>query len=282
MRRRNTEAALREALEPIRAARMGPPEPDPDMGTLARGAEHAHSPPPDRRGAAARHRLLARERERLQERVEARIVTVRPVGLATPGHPVAASVVHEAGGLEVRRSAAPVHGHPDLHSSHEEAPEVAGRAVVRLADAVEITPQRAADVPARSFWTVTDTSGSAWRVSSPGDPVGGTARVHRPAVGNAKRVAEARRRQGLRGPSGGHARMPVRARSERQRHRHERPHAPAVSIDHLGEPQPAAIQPPRVYAGPGAPAGSGDVSLSPASDTPPQSVATRLAASPSV
>jgi hypothetical protein len=34
VRRRNTETALREALEPIRAARMGPPEPDPDMGTL--------------------------------------------------------------------------------------------------------------------------------------------------------------------------------------------------------------------------------------------------------
>jgi hypothetical protein len=34
VRRRNTEAALREALEPIRAARLSPPSPDPDMGTL--------------------------------------------------------------------------------------------------------------------------------------------------------------------------------------------------------------------------------------------------------
>ena len=34
VRRRNTEAALREALEPIRAARLSPPEPDPDPGPL--------------------------------------------------------------------------------------------------------------------------------------------------------------------------------------------------------------------------------------------------------
>ena len=36
VRRRNTEVALREALEPIRAARLSPPksEPDPDMGPL--------------------------------------------------------------------------------------------------------------------------------------------------------------------------------------------------------------------------------------------------------
>jgi hypothetical protein len=36
VRRRNTETALREALEPIRAARLSPPtsEPDPDMGPL--------------------------------------------------------------------------------------------------------------------------------------------------------------------------------------------------------------------------------------------------------
>jgi hypothetical protein len=34
VRRRNTEVALREALEPIRAARLSPPKPDPDMGTL--------------------------------------------------------------------------------------------------------------------------------------------------------------------------------------------------------------------------------------------------------
>jgi hypothetical protein len=34
VRRRNTETALREALEPIRAARLSPPSPDPDMGTL--------------------------------------------------------------------------------------------------------------------------------------------------------------------------------------------------------------------------------------------------------
>jgi hypothetical protein len=34
VRRRNTEVALREALEPIRAARLSPPTPDPDMGTL--------------------------------------------------------------------------------------------------------------------------------------------------------------------------------------------------------------------------------------------------------
>jgi hypothetical protein len=34
VRRRNTEVALREALEPIRAARLGPPSPDPDMGPL--------------------------------------------------------------------------------------------------------------------------------------------------------------------------------------------------------------------------------------------------------
>jgi hypothetical protein len=34
VRRRSTEAALREALEPIRAARLSPPEPDPDPGPL--------------------------------------------------------------------------------------------------------------------------------------------------------------------------------------------------------------------------------------------------------
>ena len=34
VRRRNTEVALREALEPIRAARLSPPQPDPDMGPL--------------------------------------------------------------------------------------------------------------------------------------------------------------------------------------------------------------------------------------------------------
>jgi hypothetical protein len=36
VRRRNTEVALREALEPIRAARLSPPKakPDPDMGPL--------------------------------------------------------------------------------------------------------------------------------------------------------------------------------------------------------------------------------------------------------
>jgi hypothetical protein len=34
VRRRNTEVALREALEPIRAARLSPPAQDPDMGTL--------------------------------------------------------------------------------------------------------------------------------------------------------------------------------------------------------------------------------------------------------
>jgi hypothetical protein len=34
VRRRNTEVALREALEPIRAARLSPPTPDPDMGPL--------------------------------------------------------------------------------------------------------------------------------------------------------------------------------------------------------------------------------------------------------
>jgi hypothetical protein len=34
VRRRNTETALREALEPIRAARLSPPEPDPDPGPL--------------------------------------------------------------------------------------------------------------------------------------------------------------------------------------------------------------------------------------------------------
>jgi hypothetical protein len=34
VRRRNTEVALREALEPIRAARLSPPAPDPDMGPL--------------------------------------------------------------------------------------------------------------------------------------------------------------------------------------------------------------------------------------------------------
>jgi hypothetical protein len=33
-RRRNPEVALREALEPIRAARLSPPSPDPDMGPL--------------------------------------------------------------------------------------------------------------------------------------------------------------------------------------------------------------------------------------------------------
>ena len=34
VRRRNTETALREALEPIRAARLSPRTPDPDMGPL--------------------------------------------------------------------------------------------------------------------------------------------------------------------------------------------------------------------------------------------------------
>ena len=34
VRRRNTEVALREALEPIRAARLSPRQPDPDMGPL--------------------------------------------------------------------------------------------------------------------------------------------------------------------------------------------------------------------------------------------------------
>jgi hypothetical protein len=34
VRRRSTETALREALEPIRAARLSPPEPDPDRGPL--------------------------------------------------------------------------------------------------------------------------------------------------------------------------------------------------------------------------------------------------------
>jgi hypothetical protein len=34
VRRRSTEAALREALEPIRAARLSPQEPDPDPGPL--------------------------------------------------------------------------------------------------------------------------------------------------------------------------------------------------------------------------------------------------------
>jgi hypothetical protein len=34
VRRRSTETALREALEPIRAARLSPPEPDPDSGPL--------------------------------------------------------------------------------------------------------------------------------------------------------------------------------------------------------------------------------------------------------
>ena len=34
VRRRNTETALREALEPIRAARLSPPAPDPDPGPL--------------------------------------------------------------------------------------------------------------------------------------------------------------------------------------------------------------------------------------------------------
>ena len=34
VRRRNTQAALREALEPIRAARLSPPQPDADPGPL--------------------------------------------------------------------------------------------------------------------------------------------------------------------------------------------------------------------------------------------------------
>ena len=34
VRRRNTQTALREALEPIRAARLSPPVPDPDPGPL--------------------------------------------------------------------------------------------------------------------------------------------------------------------------------------------------------------------------------------------------------
>ena len=47
VRRRSTETALREALEPIRAARLSPPEPNPDPGPL-------HVEPSTR---AARHRL---------------------------------------------------------------------------------------------------------------------------------------------------------------------------------------------------------------------------------
>jgi hypothetical protein len=34
VRRRNTEAALREALEPIRAARLSPPDTNADPGPL--------------------------------------------------------------------------------------------------------------------------------------------------------------------------------------------------------------------------------------------------------
>ena len=34
VRRRSTQTALREALEPIRAARLSPPEPNPDPGPL--------------------------------------------------------------------------------------------------------------------------------------------------------------------------------------------------------------------------------------------------------
>jgi hypothetical protein len=34
VRRRNPEVALREALEPIRAARLSPPLPEPDPGPL--------------------------------------------------------------------------------------------------------------------------------------------------------------------------------------------------------------------------------------------------------
>jgi hypothetical protein len=34
VRRHSTQTALREALEPIRAARLSPPEPDPDPGPL--------------------------------------------------------------------------------------------------------------------------------------------------------------------------------------------------------------------------------------------------------
>jgi hypothetical protein len=34
LRRRPTDVALREALEPIRAARLSPPAPDPDPGPL--------------------------------------------------------------------------------------------------------------------------------------------------------------------------------------------------------------------------------------------------------
>ena len=49
VRRRNTEVALREALEPIRAARLAPSEPDPDAGPAPRGAEHADGPPADGR-----------------------------------------------------------------------------------------------------------------------------------------------------------------------------------------------------------------------------------------
>ena len=45
VRRRNTEAALREALEPIRVARMSPPAPGPRPGPAARGAEHADRAP---------------------------------------------------------------------------------------------------------------------------------------------------------------------------------------------------------------------------------------------
>ena len=48
VRRRNTEVALREALEPIRVARMSPPGQDPDPGPL-----HVEpSTPPARRAAA--------------------------------------------------------------------------------------------------------------------------------------------------------------------------------------------------------------------------------------
>jgi hypothetical protein len=50
VRRRNTEAALREALEPIRVARMSPPGQDPDPGPL-----HVEpSTPPARRSVGLR------------------------------------------------------------------------------------------------------------------------------------------------------------------------------------------------------------------------------------
>jgi hypothetical protein len=59
VRRRSTEAALREALEPIRAARLAPSEPDPDAGPL-----HVEPKTPSANGDCRRRRRARPRRSR--------------------------------------------------------------------------------------------------------------------------------------------------------------------------------------------------------------------------